>query len=137
VFLVEKLNFTWDEVHEVAEELEHIKSKKLIVELDKFLGFPKRDPHGDPIPDEDGNFLALNKALLNQLNVDDHGVFVGVKNSSAEFLQYLDKNKIALGNNIKVMEKEAFDGSMQIEIDHNQIVNVSEQVSENLYIKSN
>lgn len=137
VFLVEKLNFSWDEVHEVAEELEHIKSKKLIVELDKFLGYPKRDPHGDPIPDADGNFLVVNKALLNKLNVNDEGVFVGVKDSSTDFLQYLDKNEIALGKSIKVIEKESFDGSMRIQIANDKTVNISEQVSENLYIKSN
>lgn len=137
VFLVEKLNFSWDEVHEVAEELEHIKSKKLIVELDKFLGYPKRDPHGDPIPDAEGNFLVVNKALLNKLNVNDEGVFVGVKDSSTDFLQYLDKNEIALGKSIKVIEKESFDGSMRIKIANDKTVNISEQVSENLYIKSN
>lgn len=137
VFLVEKLNFSWDEVHEVAEELEHIKSKKLIVELDKFLGYPKRDPHGDPIPDAEGNFSVVNKSLLNQLNIGDQGVFVGVKDSSTEFLQYLDKNEIALGKHIKVLEKESFDGSMRIEIENSKTVNISEQVSENVYIKSN
>lgn len=137
VFLVEKLNFSWVEVHEVAEELEHIKSKKLITELDKFLGHPKRDPHGDPIPDAAGNFLVVNKAILHQLNVGEEGVFVGVKDSSIEFLQYLDKHEIALGRTIKVLEKEAFDGSMHIQIDQDKTVVISEQVSENIYIKSN
>ncbi|GGE24646.1 metal-dependent transcriptional regulator [Psychroflexus planctonicus] len=136
VFLVEKLNFSWDEVHDVAEELEHIKSKKLITELDNFLGNPKRDPHGDPIPDASGNFLVVNKAILKNLNVSEKGIFVGVKDSSVEFLQYLDKNEIALGKSIKVIEKEAFDGSMRIQIENDQTVNISEQVSENLYIKS-
>lgn len=136
VFLVEKLNFSWDEVHDVAEELEHIKSKKLITELDNFLGNPKRDPHGDPIPDANGNFLVINKAILKNLNVSEKGIFVGVKDSSVEFLQYLDKNEIALGKSIKVIEKEAFDGSMRIQIENDQTVNISEQVSENLYIKS-
>ncbi|GGE09453.1 metal-dependent transcriptional regulator [Psychroflexus salis] len=136
VFLVEKLNFSWDEVHEVAEDLEHIKSKKLISELDEFLGNPKRDPHGDPIPDANGNFLVINKALLNQLNEGDEGVFVGVKDSSTEFLQYLDKNNIALGKRIQVVEKESFDSSMQIKIENKATVNISKQVSENLFIKS-
>lgn len=135
VFLVEKLNFSWDEVHEIAEELEHIQSKKLTAELDRFLDFPKRDPHGDPIPDAEGNFLVINKAVLNQLSVGESGVFVGVKNSTASFLQYLDKNEVSLGKKIKVLDIEEFDGSMRIEIDHNKIVNISEQVSENLYIK--
>lgn len=137
VFLVEKLNFSWDEVHEVAEELEHIQSKKLISELDRFLDYPKRDPHGDPIPDAEGNFLVVNKALLNQLSEGDTGVFVGVKDSSVAFLQYLDKNKIALGSTIKVLDVEEFDGSMRIQVEQGNKVNISEQVSENLYIKSN
>lgn len=137
VFLVEKLNFSWHEVHEVAEELEHIKSKKLISELDRFLNYPKRDPHGDPIPDAEGNFLAINKALLKQLAVGDTGAFVGVKDSSVAFLQYLDKNEIALGNKLKILDIEEFDGSMRIEIEGGKVVNISEQVSENLYIKSN
>lgn len=135
VFLVEKLNFTWDEVHEVAEELEHIKSNKLIAELDRFLGYPKRDPHGDPIPDAEGYFSVLNKSLLNQLSIGDKGVFVGVKDSSPAFLQYLDKNEIALGEHIEVMDKEDFDGSMRIQLQNEKTINISEQVSENLYIK--
>jgi DtxR family Mn-dependent transcriptional regulator len=135
VFLVEKLNFSWDEVHDVAEQLEHIKSKKLIAELDQFLGCPKLDPHGDPIPDENGNFSIMKKTILKDVEKGELGVFIGVKNSSTEFLQYLDKNKIALGEKIKVIEKEAFDGSMQIQLENNELVNISKQVTENLYIK--
>ena len=89
VFLVEKLNFTWDEVHDIAEELEHIKSEKLISELDKFLDYPQRDPHGDPIPDAEGNFQVSNKTLLSNLKKGEIGTLVGVKDSSTEFLKYL------------------------------------------------
>lgn len=133
-FLVEKLHFNWDEVHDVAEQLEHIKSEKLIAELDKFLGFPKRDPHGDPIPDAEGNFAVSNKMLLAELDMGEQGICVGVKDSSAEFLQYLDKNKISLGKEIKVLEKEAFDGSMLIKIEKEEL-GISQLISTNLYIK--
>ncbi|HZJ35677.1 MAG TPA: metal-dependent transcriptional regulator [Gillisia sp.] len=134
VFLVEKLNFSWDEVHEVAEQLEHIKSEQLIRELDRFLGFPKRDPHGDPIPDAEGNFTVLNKVLLSDLKKGESGIFVGVKDSSATFLQFLDKRNIALGNEIKIIEKEPFDQSVLIKIDEQEL-RVSNLISGNLYIK--
>lgn len=133
-FLVEKLRFNWDEVHEVAEQLEHIKSKKLTRELDKFLGFPKRDPHGDPIPDASGKFSVANKVLLSELDKGEKGICVGVKDSSAEFLRFLDKNYIALGKEITVLQKEAFDGSMLILIDHREL-RISQIISNNLYIK--
>mgnify|MGYP002279715150 FL=1 len=134
VFLVEKLSFSWDEVHEVAEELEHIKSDKLISELDKFLDYPQRDPHGDPIPDAEGNFQVSNKTLLSNLKKGETGTLVGVKDTSSEFLKYLDKNNIALGETIKVLDKEEFDGSMQIKV-RDESLNVSPLVTVNIYIK--
>lgn len=135
VFLVEKLNFNWDEVHEVAEQLEHIKSEKLTAELDRFLGHPQRDPHGDPIPDAKGNFAVANRILLSELKIQETGICVGVKDSSAEFLQYLDKNNISLGGNVKVLEKEEFDQSILIEMDGKELM-ISKQISTNLYIKT-
>jgi len=135
VFLVEKLDFSWDEVHEVAEQLEHIKSEKLIRELDRFLGFPKRDPHGDPIPDGEGNFTILNKVLLSDLKKGECGIFVGVKDSSATFLQFLDKRNIALGNELKIIDKEPFDQSILIKINEQEL-RVSNLISGNLYIKT-
>ncbi|MFD1094428.1 metal-dependent transcriptional regulator [Salegentibacter chungangensis] len=135
VFLVEKLDFTWDEVHEVAEQLEHIKSEKLTRELDRFLEYPKRDPHGDPIPDADGNFTVSNQLLLAQLDKGQRGVCMGVKDSSAEFLRYLDKNGIALGKEILVKDKESFDQSMLIEIDGEEL-RISNVISSNLYLKT-
>jgi DtxR family Mn-dependent transcriptional regulator len=135
VFLVDKLNFYWDEVHEVAEQLEHIKSPKLINELDALLGFPKQDPHGDPIPDKDGNYHPIEKRLLSTLKVGEKGVCIGVNDSSSEFLQFLDKQRIALGNEIKVLEKEPFDGSVQIEI-AGSTLSISNKIANNLYIKT-
>lgn len=135
VFLVDKLGFAWDEVHEVAEQLEHIKSDKLIKELDRFLDFPKRDPHGDPIPDSKGNFAASNKVLLAELHKGESGICIGVKDSSPEFLQYLDKNKIALGQLIIIVEKESFDQSMLINLNGKEF-KISNVISSNLYIKT-
>ncbi|GFD78477.1 iron-dependent repressor [Tenacibaculum sp. KUL118] len=134
VFLVDKLNFSWDEVHEVAEQLEHIKSPKLINELDAFLDYPKRDPHGDPIPDKEGNLQIIEKSLLSTLKKNEIGVCVGVDDSSSEFLRFLDKQEIALGKQIKVVEKEPFDGSLVIEMD-GKTLTVSNKIASNLYIQ--
>lgn len=134
VFLVEKLSFNWDEVHEVAEQLEHIQSEKLIDELDSFLGYPKRDPHGDPIPDKDGNINILEKSLLSTLPIKTQAICVGVKDTSSEFLRYLDKQGIALGKEILIIEKESFDNSMRIEIDQKEFV-ISFQIANNIYVK--
>lgn len=134
VFLVDKLAFSWDEVHDIAEQLEHIKSEKLTQQLDKFLGFPKRDPHGDPIPDAQGNFDDHNNILLSELKEGKSGVCVGVKDSSSSFLQYLDKNNISLGKEIHVLEKEHFDHSMRIKIGDKSFT-ISSVTATNLYIK--
>jgi DtxR family Mn-dependent transcriptional regulator len=134
VFLVEKLNFSWDEVHDVAEQLEHIKSSKLINQLDALLGFPTHDPHGDPIPDKDGNVNTVDKILLSTFNKNETGVCVGVNDSSSEFLRFLDKKKITLGKKITVLEKEDFDDSLSIEIDGEKL-SISKKIANNLYIK--
>lgn len=135
VFLVEKLEFNWDEVHDVAEQLEHIASEKLIDQLDKLLNYPKFDPHGDPIPTKEGNFPLRDKELLSNLKVGDKGVCVGVKDTSSDFLKYLDKHDIALGKQIEILEKEDFDKSQKIKINH-QILHVSQKIASNLYLKT-
>ena len=135
VFLVNKLNFSWDEVHDVAEQLEHIKSEKLTNELDAFLEFPTHDPHGDPIPDKDGNINKLNKVKLSSLNENEQSELLSVKDSSDEFLRYLNKRKIKIGDTIKVVNIEPYDKSIQIEINQKEMV-ISENVAENLYLKS-
>ena len=101
-------------MHEIAEELEHIQSDKLISRLDAFLGFPERDPHGDPIPNEQGVFSTTIKTLLSELNDGDKGVCIAVKNTSKEFLVYLNKVGIALENEIEYISKEPFDNSMTV-----------------------
>ena len=134
VFLVERLHFSWDEVHEVAEQLEHIKSEKLIKELDAFLGHPKTDPHGDPIPDEEGNIQAFDKVVLSSCKTGEKGTCIGVKDSSPRFLQYLDKLGIAIGSPIQIVEKEPFDHSMTI-LNNGNKINISALVANHIYIK--
>ena len=132
-FLHQHMNFSWDEVHEVAHQLEHIHSPKLIRELDNFLGNPKRDPHGDPIPDKFGNEKSTEKKLLSDLDKKQKGVCVGVKETTPEFLQYLDKKKIGIGIKITVLGKEFFDGSMVIQVGKNQFF-ISKKIADNLYV---
>jgi DtxR family transcriptional regulator, Mn-dependent transcriptional regulator len=134
VFLVEKLNFSWDEVHEVAEHLEHIKSDKLINELDAFLEFPTHDPHGDPIPDKEGNFKHIEKIVLAKAEVGSTYKCVGVDDTSSKFLKYLDSNHIALGTIITVKHKEPYDNSIKLTLENSEIV-VSQSVAKNLYLK--
>ena len=134
VFLVEKLNFAWDEVHEIAEELEHIQSEKLINSLDEFLNFPSNDPHGDPIPDRNGNIIKIEKQLLSELKINENGICIGVKDTSSDFLKYLDKQKIALGSQIKVIDKEPFDNSISIEINE-VIILISSKIANNLFVR--
>lgn len=133
VFLVEKLNFSWDEVHDVAEQLEHIKSLKLVNELDAFLGFPAHDPHGDPIPDKEGNYALRKSVNILEMQTGNEGVLTQVKDSSDMFLKYLNKNNLALGDAIKVLDFEPFDDSVTIQINSKQII-ISKEVAKNLYL---
>jgi DtxR family Mn-dependent transcriptional regulator len=134
VFLVEKLNFPWDEVHDIAEQLEHIKSEQLINKLDDFLGNPTEDPHGDPIPNAKGQIIPIEKQLLSELSENQIGICVGVKDSSSEFLKYLDKQGIALGSRIEIIEKETFDSSLKINLDSKELM-ISNKIAGNLFVK--
>ena len=136
VFLVEKLHFSWDEVHEVAEQLEHIQSDKLIEELDKLLLYPEKDPHGDPIPDKFGHMPTLKSELLSQMRPNEVAQCVGVKNTSKEFLQYLNKIDISIGKEIKILEIHSFDNSIEIQLD-SRTINISSIIAENIYVKKN
>ncbi|QLE03078.1 metal-dependent transcriptional regulator [Galbibacter sp. BG1] len=133
-FLVEKLHFSWDEVHEIAEELEHIKSEKLIEKLDAFLDFPRMDPHGDPIPDKDGNITKVEKVMLSSAKSKETGIVIGVKDSSSDFLRYLDKLGISLGKEIEILHKEPFDNSVMISLEGENI-NISALTANNIYLK--
>lgn len=134
VFLVEKLKFSWDEVNEVADELSHVKSKVLIQRLDEYLGFPKFDPHGDPIPDEYGDVRARPRQLLNELDLGSTGQIVAVKDSSPAFLRYLDKVGAYIGARIKVMDKTEFDGSVEILVDNKKSIFMSKDVAGNILV---
>lgn len=134
VFLVDQLKFNWDEVHEVAEQLEHIKSPLLIKRLDEFLGFPKVDPHGDPIPDENGQVVTKPRIALSNLPVHSVGNMVAVNDSSPVFLQYLDKVGLYIGAKIELLERIEFDGSSEIRIDDERQLFISDQVATNLMI---
>lgn len=135
VFLVDKLNFAWDEVHDIAEQLEHIKSEQLINKLDDFLGNPTEDPHGDPIPDAQGRMAKTDKQLLSDLAINQIGICVGVKDSSAEFLKYLDKQAIALGSKIEILAKESFDLSTKIIVNETTELTISNKIANNLFVK--
>lgn len=134
-FLYKKLDFSWDEVHEVAEQLEHIQSTKLVDKLEEFLGFPEFDPHGDPIPKANGEIPLLEKILLSEIKEGETCWVVAVKDTSTVFLQYLEKLQITIGSPIKVLERVDFDGSMSIQISNQEERNVSMKFAESLFVK--
>ena len=135
LFLVDKLGFAWDEVHEVAEQLEHIQSEKLVDKLDALLGFPKVDPHGDPIPDKDGRMPVISKKPLSEINTGKQCKVVGTKDSSPAFLKYLTQMQMELSTKIKVLELVEFDSSMILEVNGKKVT-VSSKVAENLLVSS-
>ena len=134
VFLVKELNFSWDEVHEVAEQLEHIKSPLLISRLDEYLGFPKYDPHGDPIPDEAGVIHESVKYPIEELAIGETCQLVAVKSDSSDFLKYLAKINARLGVSIQIHDKIDFDGSMEVSIENDAPLFISRDVAQNLLV---
>ncbi|WP_316737626.1 metal-dependent transcriptional regulator [Pedobacter aquatilis] len=136
VFLVDKLNFKWDEVHDVAEELEHIKSVDLIERLDEFLGFPKSDPHGDPIPDKNGTFAKTQFIKLIELKIGESGTITGVSQHTSPFLKHLEKLGLTLGKEIQITDVTDFDGSVEI-LANNKQINISREVAKHILISNN
>ncbi|MEO9871298.1 metal-dependent transcriptional regulator [Ekhidna sp.] len=134
VFLVDKLEFKWDEVHEIAEQLEHIKSPALIERLDQFLGHPTMDPHGDPIPNADGIMTKTIRACISEVDVNTMGILVAVNNDNASLLQHLDSLGLKIGSKVHVLERMDFDGSLSITIDDNERQFLSQTVANNLMI---
>lgn len=134
VFLVDKLEFKWDEVHEIAEQLEHIRSPTLIKRLDKFLGHPTMDPHGDPIPNENGEMKQTVKAAISDVALGSNGIVVAVNNDDSQLLKHLDQIGIKLGSKIAVIERMEFDGSTAIRIDNGDQQFISRPIAENLMI---
>lgn len=135
VFLAQKLQFSWHEVHDMAEQLEHIQSDELIERLDQFLGYPKTDPHGDPIPDKKGRISIHDFKPLSALTAKQSGAISGVLEHSPAFLQYLEKNGLSLGNEIEVLEVYAFDQSADIKLNQKKTIHLSYEVTKNLLIK--
>lgn len=132
-FLYEKLDFSWDEVHEVAEQLEHIDSNKLIEQLERFLGFPEFDPHGDPIPNSKGEIKRMKRKTLAEIEIGKKCKLVAVKDSSVPFLNYVVKLGLALSSEIFILAKNEFDNSVEIKVD-SEIYTVSNKFAENLYV---
>ncbi|MEN9386411.1 MAG: hypothetical protein RLZZ185_1152 [Bacteroidota bacterium] len=135
VFLVEKMGFNWDEVHEIAEQLEHIESDTLIDKLDAFLEFPKTDPHGDPIPSKSGVMPELGYLHLADIRVGKSCVLMGVAKDSAVFLQLLTKMNLSLGSGLSVQEINEFDRSIAVSIDGKPAVFISHEVAKNILVK--
>lgn len=134
VFLVEKLKFKWDEVHDIAEELEHINSTELINRLDKFLGNPRVDPHGDPIPDHKGNFNPQHLTTLAQMPVGSPGTISGVGEHSPAFLQYLERSGLTLGTQLTIQGVTEYDGSVSLLINNSTPITISRQVAKSILV---
>ena len=134
VFLFEKLDFKWDEVHKIAEELEHITNEKLIDKLDKYLKYPKIDPHGDPIPNKDGKINIKPKIKLSNLLINNKCIVSKVNDEDGNLLEYLNKIKIHIGSKIKVFDIIEFDKSIEIEIDSKNKVFISNRVAKNILV---
>lgn len=132
-FLAEKLKFNWDEVHELAEELEHVSSKKLIDKLDEFLGFPHFDPHGDPIPDSKGKIRAIDEVSLNLLPLHQRAEVTRVSDQSTEILELLQHKNISIGTKLEVKKNFDFDGSLEIKT-KNMVLTISEQLAKNIFV---
>lgn len=134
VFLVDKLGFGWDEVHDLAEQLEHIHSEALVNKLDAYLGYPKADPHGDPIPDANGVLPKSKAVLLSSLKDGEQGTFTGVLDHSSPFLNYLDKAGIALGDSLKVKNIEQYDQTFTLRLKGKKEVVVSYKVANSILV---
>ena len=134
VFLVEKLGFKWDQVHEIAEQMEHIQSEELITRLDAFLGHPKIDPHGDPIPDEMGNIDIESHIVLAEAEEGVPLKVIRVMDDSTEFLQYLDARGISIGDHLEITDFILYDQSLQIKFEGGKEIHLSQKVSENIVV---
>ncbi|NOT52281.1 MAG: metal-dependent transcriptional regulator [Chitinophagaceae bacterium] len=134
-FLAEKLKFSWDEVHAVAEHLEHVSSKKLIDKLDEFLGFPRTDPHGDPIPDMNGKIETSKQIPLTELAANKPAVVCHVSDQSTEILDLLRHKNISIGTKLEVKKKFDFDDSMEVRIGRHPAFTISKQLAENIFVQ--
>ncbi len=134
-FLVKNLKFTWDKIHDIAEQLEHIQSDELIDKMDEYLGFPKFDPHGDPIPDKQGNMLIPNVICLADAKLKKQYILSNVNDDSAAFLKYLNKIQLQLNDKIKITDKEEFDETIQLIINDKKQITISKDAAQNMFVK--
>ena len=135
VFLVDKMGFNWDEVHEIAEQLEHIESDELVQKLDAYLGFPKTDPHGDPIPNKEGILPELAYLHLSDIKAGKNCILMGVAQDSAVFLQLLTKLNLSLGAKLAIKEINEFDRSFFVSINDAEPIFISHEVAKNILVK--
>ncbi|MFO0356806.1 MAG: metal-dependent transcriptional regulator [Sphingobacteriaceae bacterium] len=136
VFLVEKLNFKWDEVHEIAEQLEHVHSEELVKRLDKFLNYPKYDPHGDPIPDMKGIVHEIKQIELDKCKIKNKVIFSGVKSHTKEFLQHISKLGLSLGYKIELINRSEFDDLLEIKIGSSKkTIHIGHKTAENILVE--
>ncbi|MFZ9143823.1 MAG: metal-dependent transcriptional regulator [Aquirufa sp.] len=135
VFLVDKMGFNWDEVHEIAEQLEHIESDELVQKLDAYLGFPKTDPHGDPIPNKEGILPELAYLHLSDIKAGKNCKLMGVAQDSAVFLQLLTKLNLSLGSKLAIIEINEFDRSFFVSINDAEPIFISHEVAKNILVK--
>ncbi|HSB91922.1 MAG TPA: metal-dependent transcriptional regulator [Flavitalea sp.] len=136
LFLVEKLHFGWEEVHEIAEELEHISSRKLIDRLDEYLGFPTADPHGDPIPDAQGKLISRNDVSLLEFKMNKMAEVSNISDQSPEMLDLLKHKNISLGTKLEIRKRFSVDNSVEIRIKNQSPVTISEHVAKNVFVKN-
>jgi len=134
-FLSVKLQFSWDEVHEVAEVLEHVTSRKLIDKLDEYLGFPRFDPHGDPIPDQHGKIHAAKQVVLSEWPLLEIAEVSGVTDQRPDMLDILKHQQITIGTELEIKKKFSFDNSFEIKTRTNPPFIISEQVAKNIWVK--
>jgi DtxR family Mn-dependent transcriptional regulator len=134
-FLAEKLKFNWDEVHEVADDLEHVSSKKLIDKLDEFLDFPRFDPHGDPIPDSNGKIENTKQVCLTDVPINKPSIVGHVSDQSSEMLELLGHKKIGIGTRLEVKKKFSFDQSMEIKVRQQPPTHISWDLAKNIFVK--
>jgi DtxR family Mn-dependent transcriptional regulator len=134
-FLVTKLKFSWDKVHEIAEQLEHIDSEELIEKLDEYLGFPEYDPHGDPIPNSMGEFPQRQTMLLSEINSNRKVIIAGVLTHNADFLKLLDRLGMCIGSELEIIEKIPFDDSFLINLKGKEVI-ISRSITHNILVYS-
>ncbi|UMB59748.1 metal-dependent transcriptional regulator [Lutibacter sp. A80] len=134
VFLVNNLNYAWDEVHDLAEQLEHVRSETLIDKLEQFLEFPSHDPHGDPIPDKDGKIHLRKTELLSAAKNNVLYTIANVKDNSKSFLQFLDKHFLAIGTELTIVDKFDFDESVTIKLHSGDFLTLSKKICANIFV---